>query len=246
MAGMDLGKQVGPLPLGAWIVVVAGGLGIALYTSRQKVAEPETVDETGDVGVGPSGFTQLVPVQQPTESETGPTTNEEWGRIAIDGMTARGYPAALVNSAITKALMGGTDYQGAKMSVQEWSIWQLALLYYGSPPQPVNVPPPKDVPGPVIPPTQPPPVKPPPPAKPPIRGKWPTPRGVPPHIVYRAVRGDTLTGIASKTNKQYGLSNTWQEIYRFNLKYRDPATAAIIRARGPNRFFAGTTWWIPK
>src|SRR3546814_8267352 len=97
MAGLDLGKQVGPLPLGAWIVVVAGGLGIAIYTNRQQVPEPETVDETGDVGVGPSGFTQLVPVQQPTENETGPQTNEEWARIAIDGLISRGYTAALVN-----------------------------------------------------------------------------------------------------------------------------------------------------
>lgn len=237
--GMDLGKQVGPLPLGAWIVVVAGGLGIALYTSRQKVEEPEVVDETGDVGVGPSGFTQLVPVQPgQTENETGPETNEEWARIAIDGMIARGYPAALVNSAITKALMGGTDYEGKKMSVQEWSIWQIALVYYGTPPQPVNVPPPTDVPGPVVPPTNPPPTNPP-PTKPPDNK-------TPPHIVYKAVRGDTLSSIASKTNKQYGLSNTWQTIYNFNLKYRSPATAAIIRARGPNLFYAGTTWWIPK
>src|SRR3546814_15555937 len=98
MAGLDLGKQVGPLPLGAWIVVVAGGLGIAIYTNRQQVPEPETVDETGDVGVGPSGFTQLVPVQQPTEKETGPKTNEDRTRIAIDGLVSSGYHDAPVNS----------------------------------------------------------------------------------------------------------------------------------------------------
>lgn len=232
MAGMDLGKQVGPLPLGAWIVVVAGGLGIALYTSRQKVEEPEVVDETGDVGVGPSGFTQLVPVTQPTENETGPTTNEEWARIAIDGMIGRGYPAALVNSAITKALMGGTDYEGKKMSVQEWSIWQLALLYYGTPPQPVNVPPPTDVPGPVIPPTNPPPTNPP-PTKPPDNK-------IPPHIVHVVKRGENLSTIA----KKYG--TTWQTIWNFNLKYRSAATRAVLKARGPNLIFAGSTFWIPK
>lgn len=231
-AGMDLGKQVGPLPLGAWIVVVAGGLGIALYTSRQKVEEPETVDETGDVGVGPSGFTQLVPIQQPSENETGPTTNEEWARIAIDGLIGRGYPAALVNSAITKALMGGTDYEGKKMSVQEWSIWQLALMYYGTPPQPVNVPPPKDVPGPITPPVDPPPNNPPPPK--------PGDNKVPPHIVHKVKRGETLSTIA----KKYG--TTWQTIWNFNLKYRSASTRAILKARGPNLIFAGSTFWIPK
>jgi hypothetical protein len=235
MAGIDLGKQVGPLPVGAWIVVVGGGLGIAYYTSRQKVVEPEIVDESGDVGKGPGGFTSLVPVQPPTDADAGPETNEEWSRIAIDGMVARGYPAALVNSAITKALMGGTDYEGKKMSVQEWSIWQLALMYYGTPPQPVNVPPPTDVPGPVIPPTQPPPNQPP-PSKPPSTR-------VPAHWLYTSKRGDTLSGISQK---YYGTPNRWRDIYNFNLKYRNAATAAIIRARGPNLFYAGSTWWVPK
>src|SRR3546814_6430548 len=107
------------------------------------------------------------------------------------------------------------------MSVQEWSIWQLALLYYGTPPQPVNVPPPTDVPGPVIPPDEPPPNNPP-PTKPPDNK-------VPAHIVYKAVRGDTLSGIASKTNKQSGLSNSWTTIYTFTLQYRTTETAAYDR-----------------
>ncbi len=235
---MDLGKQVGPLPLGAWIAVVGGGLGLAYYTSKTKVEEPdEPVDESGGTGEGPGGMVYVPVTPGNTENESGPATNEEWARIAIDGLIGRGYPAALVNSAITKALMGGTDYEGKKMSVQEWSIWQLALMYYGTPPQPVNVPPPTDVPGPVIPPTNPPPNEPP-PVKPPT--------GTPAHYTYTVVRGDTLSGIASKTNKKYGLSNSWQTIWNFNLKYRSPATIAILKARGPNRIFAGSTFWIPK
>src|SRR5690242_7170017 len=116
MAGMDLGKQVGPLPLGAWIAVVGGGLGLAWYTSKKPSAADvaaETVDESGGTGEGP-GLT-YVPVQGTDTSDTGkPTDNDEWGRQAIDGLIALGYPAGIVNSAITKGLLGGSDYDGNK------------------------------------------------------------------------------------------------------------------------------------
>lgn len=237
MAAMDLGKQVGPLPLGAWIAVVGGGLGLAWYTSRKPTASEEAadtaaVDESGGTGEGPGGLA-YVPV---TGTDSGdqsskPTDNDEWGRMAIDGLIALGYPAALVNSAITKALMGGQDYDGNKMSIQEWSIWQLALQKFGTPPTPVNVPPPTGLPGPVVPPNNPPPNNPP-PVKPP--GK------VPPHDVYVVKRGDTLSSIAKHFN------TSWQAIWSFNLKYRSPATIAILKARGPNRIYAGQTFWIPK
>lgn len=238
---LDLGKQVGPLPLGAWFVVVGGGLGLAWYTSRQQVsaADSETTDESGGTGTGP-GYATYVPVY-PSESDTSdnPQTNEEWARIAIDGLTSRGYPAALVNSAITKALMGGQDYDGNKMSVQEWSIWQLALLYYGTPPQPVNVPPPSDVPGPVTPGDNNPPVNNPP--------SPPASTQVPAHWTYKAKSGDTLSSIAKR---YYGDASQWTRIRDFNLKYRSPATIALLIARGwkTNKpiFFAGSTIWVPK
>lgn len=236
MAGMDLGKQVGPLPLGAWIAVVGGGLGLAWYTSKkptaaQDAADQATVDESGGVGTGP-GLTYVPVTGETSDTGNAPTTNDEWARIAIDGLTALGYPAALVNSAITKALMGGQDYDGNKMSIQEWSIWQLALQKFGTPPTPVNVPPPTGLPGPVTPPSQPPPNQPP-PTKPPGTQ-------VPAHDVYVVKRGDTLSGIAAKYH------TTWQTIWNFNLKYRSPATVAILKARGPNRIYAGSTFWIPK
>lgn len=235
MAEMDLGKQIGPLPLGAWIAVVAGGLGIALWSRNRTDAptEPEIVEDgsgTPGVGEGP-GWTAVPP---PTTGPSTPTyeTNEAWGQAAINWLIAQGYPAGLASSAITKALNGGEDISGNKMSIQEWALWSLALTKFGAPPYPVNVAPPTGTPGPVTPtdpPTDPPPTTP----KPPTNK-------IPPYVVVVAKRGDSISKIASR----YGKS--WQTVWNFNLKYRSPATVAIMKARGPNLIFAGTRIWVPK
>jgi len=141
MAGMDLGKQIGPLPLGAWIAVVAGGLGIALWSRNQGSAdEPEIVEDTsGTPGVGTGVNGSWVDVSPPSSgsgSGTGITydSNEAWGQAAINYLIAQGYSPGLANSAITKGLAGGSDIGGVKMSVQEWTLWNLALAKFGAPP----------------------------------------------------------------------------------------------------------------
>lgn len=235
MAEMDLGKQIGPLPLGAWIAVVAGGLGIALWSRNRTdgLSEPEIVEDgsgTPGVGEGPG----WVAVPPPTTGPSTPTyeTNEAWGQAAINWLIAQGYPAGLASSAITKALNGGEDISGNKMSIQEWALWSLALTKFGAPPYPVNVAPPTGTPGPVTP-TDPPTTPPPTTSKPPTNK-------IPPHVVVIAKRGDSISKIASR----YGKS--WRTVWNFNLKYRSPATVAIMKARGPNLIFAGTRIWVPK
>lgn len=235
MAKLDLGKQIGPLPLGAWIAVVAGGLGIAVWTRQTQSEEPEIVEDvSGDPGVGegPGGFVDVTP-RPPSDSDTQTyDSNEAWASAAINWLIAQGYPPGLANSAITKALQGGVDVDGNKMSIQEWSLWSLALGKFGPPPFPVNVAPPTSVPGPVTPPNPPPNTKPPTP-------KPPTNR-IPRYVTYTVKSGDTLSSIA----RQFG--TTWRRIWDFNLKYRSPATRAILRARGPNYIVRGQVFWIPR
>lgn len=235
---LDLGKQIGPLPLGAWFAVVAGGLGIALYTRNSGANDaPEVVEDTsGDAGVGEGGSGQWVPTNPPATGTGGTVTyesNEAWGQAAVNFLISQGYSPALASSAITKALAGGVDIDGNKMSIQEWSLWSIALAKLGSPPYPVNVSPPTSVPGPVdtgggddntpTPPTP----------KPPTNT-------IPAHWVEVARRGDSISSLAAKHNKG------WQETYNFNLKYRNAATRALFKARGPNLIYAGTTVWVPK
>lgn len=237
---MDLGKQVGPLPLGAWIAVVGGGLAIAYWqrNAGSGASSDDTSTDSEDISVEDSGAGgSWIAVPPPsTAPDSGKITyesNEQWGQAAINWLIAQGYNPGLASSAITKALNGGVDISGNKMSIQEWSLWSLALTKFGSPPYPVNVPPPTSVPGTPTP-------KPPPSGG----GGTPTPKPpstkVPPHWIETAKRGDTISKIAARHGKG------WQETWAFNLKYRSPATVAIMKARGPNLIFAGTTIWVPK
>lgn len=155
---LDLGKQVGPLPLGAWVAVVGVGLGIAYYTRQGSAnAAAATGTATPDasldpnspdaVGAGVNG--QWLDVSPPTSPspQVAPTDNDEWGRRAINGLIAFGYSPALAQSAITNAL------QGNAMSAQEYALWTVALAKFGAPPNAVDIAPPVNIPGPVKPPT---------------------------------------------------------------------------------------------
>jgi hypothetical protein len=239
---IDFGKQIGPLPLGAWIVVVGGGLGIAVWNRKNGSNDaPIPVEDTsGDAGVGVGGTGDFLPVNPPADSSGDATyeTNEAWGQAAINWLIAQGYSPGIASSAITKALNGGSDISGNKMSIQEWSLWSLALTHFGSPPYPVTVNPPVSVPGPINAPgpvTKPPPV---------IGNKPPAPKPAstktPPYWEEIAHRGDSISSIAARHHKG------WKETWDFNLKYRSAATRAILKSRGPNLIFDGTRIWVPK
>jgi nucleoid-associated protein YgaU len=237
MAGMDLGKQVGPLPLGAWIAVVAGGLGIALWTKQNQVSdEPEiTEDVSGDEGVGTGpGWVAVPPpsTTPPDSTAPKPTTNEEWGSVAINWLIGKGYPAGIANSAITKALAGGVGDN--KLSVQEWSLWTIVLAAIGAPPYPIIVPPPTGVPGPVTPNPPKPPTNPPPTTTPKVRyyvvKPWPA-------------KGSTLWGIAEIYYKD---GRKWSKIYNANKKGTTRADRTPGMISNPNLIRPGWKLIVPQ
>lgn len=57
--GSILGRQVGPLPVGAWLAVVAGGLGLGYLASRSPSAS-DTPAETGPANPDGQAGTQTV------------------------------------------------------------------------------------------------------------------------------------------------------------------------------------------
>lgn len=129
---MDLGKQIGPLPLGAWIIVVGGGLGIAWYSKTHASAPEPQIDTSGQPGVGDGSVGGWVPTSPQTgtdQNNTAPTTNEEWAYKAKQYLIAKGYDAAVASSAIDKYVNGLTP------SIQEYTLVGIALAAIGPLPQ---------------------------------------------------------------------------------------------------------------
>lgn len=227
MAGPNLSKMIGPLPLGAWLAVVGGGLGLALYTRNQNKAAPitdpdqmpEDTGTTPGVGVGGSGqWTDVSPPANGSGDTGSAATNEEWGRTAINKLIAQGYPPAQVNSGIAKFL------EEQQVTAQELAIVSVALKQNGSPPVPIK--------GPFGPGATP----------PPSTGtpRWPVPKA--PFFQYMIQNGDTLAIIGSHYNINQSL------LYAFNAPVLDRRAVLTGNKRSSANgkyIYAGTVINIP-
>jgi hypothetical protein len=98
--GATLGKQIGPLPLGAWVAVVGGGLGIAWYANTKKGSSAEQPDqqltETG-VGEGTTAFIPAAEVSQPTAPLE---TLDDWINNAVKQAIALGATPLEIEQAL--------------------------------------------------------------------------------------------------------------------------------------------------
>ncbi len=242
--GIDFGKPIGPLPLGAWIVVVGGGLGYGYYkrkTSPITAIAPQTATGSGtsQSGVGAGtfdpgpGFANAGSVTSVAPT-TGPTTNEEWVIQGINYLIAQKYDPNLADQSLR-------DYiQGKQLTPAEYALIGIVLARFGSVPQPL----PDAPPAPVVPPQAPPPVVPHP--GPPA----PTPAPPKPHgtaLRYVIVlpwpsKLSTLTGIAQA---YYGRKDEWHDIYNANkigLTRPDGSHGFISN---PNYLRPGDRLWVP-
>lgn len=148
MPKLNLGKQVGPLPLGAWIAVVGGGLVIAYFVNKRQQANaeepPVLTSPDSDVGVGGGQF-QYDPIQTlPTEpaAPAEPDDNAAWGRKAINYLQSLGFAGNVAQNTISKFL------SGMPLNATEKGMLDIALLRFGSPPEPIA--PTDDVPTPPV------------------------------------------------------------------------------------------------
>jgi hypothetical protein len=238
---LDLGKQIGPLPLGAWLAVTAGGLGIAWYSMRdgggigtdEDIIEPEIVEDiSGDEGVGEGGFV-YTPPPVVTPGPTPIIDNDQWATEAIKYLIEQNYDSAMANQAITIALSGDR-----KLSAREWTLWRIALMKLGSPPFPVIV---EQRPSTPVTPPKP---KPKPKPQPKITGRWF-------RVKPAFLPGSSLRGIAKMA---YGDPKKWDRIYNANKWGKKlphyPGDPKKKQRRGqirnPNALRTGALLYIPR
>lgn len=129
---LDLGKQVGPLPLGAWVAVVGVGGAIA-YQSRGGSGGTEYVEDgSTDPGVGMGGgavgWLPVAPITSDASIGGGIETNEDWQREATNYLIAENYDPAKSTRAISKYL------NEERLGIQERALLTIALRRYGPPP----------------------------------------------------------------------------------------------------------------
>jgi hypothetical protein len=147
--GLDLGKQVGPLPVGGWVAVVGGGLAIAYFVNKGQARQDAQIEPLTEAGVG-TGLVPAGAIIQPFQpSDDEPEDNPAWGRKVLNWLIGSGSDPATADNAVRKYL------SGENLTVQENALINLALVKFGSPPgtlPPVTVP---TVPPPTTPPVTP-------------------------------------------------------------------------------------------
>lgn len=134
IGGLDLGKKIGPFPLGIWIVAVAGGLGIAYVVNRGMLSggggDTSAGGTTIESGIGgtPGGF---VPAPQPgEETEGGILDNEMWAFQATTWLVVNGYSAIKAGTAVRKYL------DAEKLSAEEATMIDAVIKKSGLGPPP--------------------------------------------------------------------------------------------------------------
>lgn len=231
----DMGKQIGPLPLGAWVIIVAAGVGIAIYTRQQSAgSEPiveddiatEDISSPAGVGEGP-GWTYVGPPQNmPTEEEFEPITNAEWANYAAARMIAEtSYSPALVIGSITRYL------RGAELDSRQYAVVEATIRRVGPPPFPRELR--RHSPGssPTTPPDRPP--KPPP--APGGRGDW--------HWIYSP--NTSLKKIAKQYYGGDAGERRWREIFEANKKGANRPGPSNGWMRNPEDIRLGKWLFIP-
>jgi hypothetical protein len=249
----ELHQQVGPLPLGVWVLAVGGGLGVAIYYRHRQAAAAAAATPVppNDTQPGAGNLSATAGLTGPalpdtTTTSTTPTTNDQWATLAEQLLVARGYDATATAQAL--ALWLG----GQPITSQQNALVQLAIQYAGAPPllpppAPVSAPTPAPIPTPTPPTPQPvpqpapapPPPPPPPPPPQPQQPRYPTYR-----LSHINVPGDSYDRIAS----EYGTGLSGEELYEYQFSAeagRPASTQDTLRRRGPGLLYAGGETEVP-
>lgn len=106
--GGGLKKNVGPLPMGVWIAIIAGGLLIAYYFNKKNgQSSGGNVDTGGNPAVGTGLVSAGIPggVTTPNPS-TQPTDNQGWLSLALTQAIRDGYNPVTASAALNAFING--------------------------------------------------------------------------------------------------------------------------------------------
>lgn len=134
--GTNLGKQIGPLPLGAWVAVVGGGLALGYIANKRMGSGEDTqdtipTDPNSDVGVGGGQFIYEEPSTVSPGSEV-ENTNQAWGVKATNYLVSLNINAVDADNTIRKYL------SSMQLTVSERAMVNLAIIRFGAPPEPLS------------------------------------------------------------------------------------------------------------
>ncbi len=146
---VDAGKMIGPLPAGAWVAIVGGGVGIVWWTRTHPKASssPIAVDNTSGlpgVGVGPAGFVAVSASPAASADNSTISTNDQWATQAITYLIGQGYEPTMADAAIRNYI------NGVATTTQQQALVDIAMKKFGAPPQTLS--PPTANPTPIVPP----------------------------------------------------------------------------------------------
>lgn len=117
---MDLGKMIGPLPLGAWIAAVAGSLGLAVVLNREGSDDPQAT--TAPTPTPPESIFIVDRSGGNLDGEGGGggaagtsafESNNEWRLYVATNIVGRGIAdAAAIDGALNRYLRGDPEQPG--------------------------------------------------------------------------------------------------------------------------------------
>lgn len=151
-----LKRQIGPFPLGVWLIIIAAGVGLGVAMNRRigstdeepVVLEPDTGRDPFSAGVGAAmpavtGATMLG--QAPPSTTTGsyaPTTNDEWIAAAVKLVTAGdGAPQPLAALTALQAFVDGQPLSASQTGIVNRAVGALGPPPYGAALAPTPSPP---------------------------------------------------------------------------------------------------------
>lgn len=142
-AGNFLTQKVGPLPIGVWMVAAGGVYWYVRKRNAGSESGPTALTPSGRVGttggIGSSDMSGGGSRDSDSTTAGQYSTNEAWGRAAINYLVARGVDPTVANSAITQFLAS------QNLTTDQQAQVNLAIQALGSPPnppQPGTAPPP--------------------------------------------------------------------------------------------------------